>query len=262
MQETSALYRRIMSATEHWFETRLVIGEKGNLITEGGEQILFGGTAIVVSRSNPDSGFGENQIFSITTSHYLFEQNPVVGKAVAGEIEVKMLNPSGNMPRMSVIVPYIRALAIDDETGDTLVSEWLQQGVFFIDTREISNNDSGLVTLAFHGYDAMLKAEQYFTQAGSATDINTVKLIASSMGVSVDPRTWDIMTEGYTFSYTQSYTMREMLGYIAGAYGGCFVITDIGELRLITLWELPEETRLLTDEAGYYLVFGEDRIKV
>ena len=181
---------------------------------------------------------------------------------MAGEIEVKMLNPAGEMPRMSVVIPYIRALAIDDETGDELVSEWLQQGVFFIDTREISNNDDGLVTLTFHGFDAMLKAEQEHSQTGTMTDTDLVSAIAGKIGVSVDARTWDIMTEGYSFAFTPSYTLRETLGYIAGAYGGVFVMTNVGELRLVTLWELPRETRFLVDEAGYAITFGGDRIKV
>ena len=263
MQETSALYRQIMSATEHWFEARLVVGEGGDLVTEHGEIILFGNTAIVVSRTGPDSGFAENQIFSIETSNHMFDNAPEIGKAVAGEIDVKMLRPSGDMPRMSVVIPYIRACAyINDEE---LQSEWLQQGAYYIDTREISNNDDGITTLSFHGYDAMLKAEQDYAKTNMnwpALDKDIVKEIASFMGVSVDPRTLTLMNLGYRFPLPTGYTMREMLGFIAGAYGGSFIMSDIGELRLVTLWELPAETRLLTDEAGYRLVFGEDRIKV
>lgn len=258
MQNTSPLYRRIMSATEHWFETRLVIGASGNLITERGERILFGPDSIVVARVSPDAGFSEEFIFSIQTSTQMFERGPEIGKAIAGEIDVKMIKPAGDMERMGVIVPYIRAKAIDDETGKELVSEWLQQGVYFIDTREISNNDTDLVTLTLHGFDAMLKAEQNHTTTGTMTDTRLVSAIAEKMGVSVDPRTWEIMTEGYEFTVTPSYTMREMLGYIAGAYGGNFLMTDLGELRLVTLWELPRETRYLVDDAGYVIVFGTD----
>ena len=299
MQETSALYRRIMSATEHWFETRVVIGESGDLITERGERIMFGVDTIVVSRMNPESGFAEDQVFSVKTSTQMFEHGPEIGKAIASEIDVKMLKPAGEMPRMSVVVPYVRVCAkqtstrIEDdylivtdayldendflvlpnaslENGyvcfndatEIVMSEWLQQGVYFIDTREISNNDDSLVTLTLHGFDAMLKAEQDFSETGTMPDTDIVSMVAEAIGVSVDPRTWDVMTEGYTFTVTPSYTMREMLGYIAGAYGGVFLMTDLGELRLVTLWELPKETRYLVDDAGYVIVFGEDRILV
>lgn len=307
MQETSSLYKRIVTSPNHWFETRVVIGEAGNLITEGGEQILFGGDAIVVSRVGPESGYEESVVFSVQTSIDMFDTGPSIGKAVAGEIDLKMINPSGDMPRMSVVVPYVRAIASladgDDVTiedgvledpsamvygngylqfsasanvingivvftvgeHETMSSEWIQQGTYYIDTREISNNDDGLVTLTIHGFDVMLFAEQNYASTElvwPAIDTDVVSEIASKMGVPVDPRTWEIMTDGYTFELPTAYTLREMLGFIAGAYAGCFVMTDSGELRLVSMAELPAETRYLVDESGYSIVFGDTRILV
>ena len=307
MQETSALYRQILSSDDHWFETRVVIGESGNLVTEGGEQILFGGTAIVVSRVGPDSGFEENVLFSVSTHSAMFTDEPEIGKAISSEIDLTMLNPTGDIQRMGVVIPYVRAigrfkkssgasldqngiLTIDNaslsngilhlgddatlknsivewqEGEDEIVtSEWLQQGTFFIDTREITHNDDGLDMLTIHGFDAMLKAEQDYATTNlnwPALDTDIVREIAGKMGVSVDDRTWDIMTDGYQLPLPTSYTLREMLGYIASAYVGCFVMTDVGTLRLVGLTELPPETNLLVDEFGYSIMFGEDRIKV
>lgn len=263
MQTTSALYRSILADTNHWFECTVVIGNSGDLITEYGDKILFGGTAIIVARDSPDSGFFEEQLFSVSTTQHLFDADPTLGKAIAGEIEVKMMNPAGDIPIMGEIVPYVRVC------NATQKSEWIQQGVFYIDTREISNNSNGLNILTIHGFDAMLLTERYWQDTGrlnwsSGTVLDTamVQEIADIIQVSVDPRTWDIMTDAFRIPPPLSYTLREVLGYIAGAYAGVFIINDVGQLRLISIADLPEETSLLVDSIGDYITFGGDRIKL
>lgn len=263
MQETSALYRQILATEPHWFETSVVIGETGDLVTEYGDKILFGGTAILVARSGADSGFTENQIFNVRTSIQMFQDDPTVGGAISQEIELTMLKPAGDIAPMGLVVPYVR---VCDETDK---SEWIQQGVFYIDTREISDNDGNITTITVHGYDAMLTAEQYWHDNGSlnwssgtVTDRAMVGNIAEIMDISVDARTWDIMTNNYRIPMPMQYTLREILGYIASMYAGCFIITEVGQLRLVSLLELPPETNLLIDNAGDYIVFGTDRIIV
>lgn len=259
MQTTSALYRQILADPNHWFETSVVIGESGDLVTERGETILFGGTAIVVARSGPDSGFLENQLFSVHTSIQMFGNDPQVGRAIAQEITVKMFKPSGDIPPMSQVIPYVRACTATQQ------SEWIQQGVFYIDTREVSNNDDSMTILTLHGFDGILMTEQDYASTAlswPATDIDIVQEIASKIGVSVDPRTFDLMTEGYAYPLPTGYTLREMLSYIAASYVGCFIMNDVGQLRLVSLLELPEDTSLLVDNIGDYITFGGDRIKV
>lgn len=263
MQQTSDTYRRILVDNNHWFETTVVIGESGVLITELGERILFGGYAIIVARDGPSSGFNEEYLFSVKTTQRMLEDGPDLGKAVAAEISVSMLNPPGDIPTMGVIVPYVRACS------ETETSEWLQQGVFYVDTREVTQNADGIDVLTLHGYDAILKTEQYYTDsgrlnwsAGYVLDTAMVQEIATMIGVSVDDRTWDIMTDSYHIPPPFSYTLREILGYIAGAYAGCFVMTDLGELRLVSILEIPEESSLLIDSIGDYITFGGDRIKL
>lgn len=231
MQTTSALYNTIVGG-EHWFETKLVIDNVGT--------------------------FGENQLFSVVTSHAMFSNTPAVGMAVAGEIEVKMLYPSTEIPTMACLRPYVRAC------NATQQSEWLPQGVFFIDTRERTRDDTGLSFLTIHGYDAMLKAEQMYNGriTGTSTDIQMVTEIAYQMGVSVDSRTNTLMTAAYSIPLPTGYTYREVLGYIASMYAGCFIISDEGKLRLVTLYELPPETNYLIDNAGNWITFGGDRILV
>ena len=308
MQNVSQLYKYIISSQNHWFETSVVIGETGDLVTEYGEKILFGGAAILVARTGPDSGFPENYIFSVKTDSRMLQDNLRIGTCVAQEVEVKMLNPAGNMPRMSVVIPYVRAagniqredgwsftddimmfygnVSIDNSiltfapefgarTEKSIIvlpsnteyaeSEWIQQGVFFIDTREVTHNGNGLDILTIHGYDAMLKANQDYSESNidwPATDIDVVKEIADIIDVDVDPRTYNIMTDGYQITYPSNYTLIDVLSYIASMYLGSFIITETGELRLVSLLELPPETRYLIDLAGDVITFGGDRILV
>lgn len=232
MQNTSALYQTIMGDDNHWFESKLVIDGVGT--------------------------FMENELFSIVTSTQMFQKTPTLGKAVAQEITVKMLLPSASIPSMAKLMPYTRVCNASDQ------SEWLPQGVFYIDTRERTKNNDGLDILTLHGYDDMLKAEQMYNGriTGDSTDIQMVNEIAYQMGVSVDARTTAMVTNGYAIPLPTGYSYREVLGYIASMYVGCFIMSEIGELRLVSLLELPPETNYLIDQVGDAITFGGDRILV
>lgn len=152
------------------------------------------------------------------------------------------------------------------DSTEELTSEWIPQGAYFIDTREVTANNNGLNILTLHGYDAMLKAEQPYSSnatVSDAPDTEYVQAIADTIGVEVDARTWDIM-RGYTVPFPLGYSMREVLGYIASAYIGSFVMTDEGKLRLVSLLGLPDRPgeTLLGDEQGNAIVFGDDTILV
>lgn len=239
MQNTSALYRQILADPTHWYETSVVIDDKNG---------------------SPDNGYGEDTVFSVNVSSKMMDADLELGKAVSAEIDVQMLNPSGGIPRMAAIVPYTRIC------NATQKSEWLRQGVFYVDTRETTHNSNGLDILTLHGYDAMLMTEQYYDDlgldwsSGTVTDIAMVQAIANKIGVTVDSRTWAIMTDAFAIPAPLGYTLREVLGYIAGAYAGCFLMTDLGELRLVSVAELPEQTNLLIDQAGNYITVGGFRI--
>lgn len=284
MQQTSALYQRLLSSDNHWFETKVVIEVAGT--------------------------FGETDLFSVFTSHQMFHGSPTIGSAVAGEIQIKMVYPTTvTIPTMAAIRPFVRAsgrvrvpsdvtvidgivtfqngaafvndiLELDESIAQILpndylgfvtdqyedaTSEWLPQGVYFVDTRERTVTDTGESVLEIHGYDAMLKAEQDFqsnTITGDSTDVQMVDEIASIMGVAVDERTYDIMTAAYTIPLPTGYSCREVLGYIAAMYVGAFIMTDEGKLRLVSILELPPESNYLIDEAGDAITFGGDRILV
>lgn len=233
MQSVSQTYLNIITG-DHWFESKLVIDGVGT--------------------------FDETNLFEVKTSHFMFDNTPTVGKAIAGEIDVTMLYPRTGLPTMACLRPYVRAC------NATSQSEWIPQGIYYIDTRERTRDTSGLSYLKIHGFDAMLKAEQMFdggsTITGNTTDTTMVAFIAGKMGVPVDSRTNTIMNKSYTIPLPTGYTYREVLGYIASMYAGCFLITDEGKLRLVAINELPPETSCLIDTLGNWLTFGGDRILV
>lgn len=283
MQNVSASYERLANSNNKWYETKLVIDEVGE--------------------------FGEDQLMSISTNIALFQGQPEIGKAVSAEINVSMLMPSAEIPRMACLRPYVRitgtaakSSAVTIENGvlsspyasysngkitfsaqsgatyangvltfpvdstEELTSEWIPQGVFYIDTREVTANNNGLDILSLHGFDAMLKAEQPYSSnatVSDAPDTEYVQAIADAIGVEVDSRTWDIM-RGYTMPFPLGYSMREVLGYIASSYIGSFVMTDEGKLRLVSLLGLPDRPgeSLLGDEQGNVIIFGDDAILV
>lgn len=258
MQETSALYKRLLAEPGHWKEYTLTIGESGVLVNERAERIAFGGTHILVASSAPDAGFRENSIVSMSTQKSIFsDSNPTVGNCIAGQITVDMMKPKGDIPRRARLAPYVRL------TNGVEHSEWIPKGVFFIDHREYSGDENEQMVI--NGYDHIILTEGDFpssTNEWPRKDIDVVRDIASEIGVFVDKRTVQIMNKGYNINYPAGYSMREVLENIAAMYAGSFVMSDAGELLLITMFGIPKETSYLIDNVGFVITFGGDRILV
>lgn len=265
MQQTSALYKELLSAYQAGqpnikFETSLAIGEIGVLVTKRGEDITFGGVSILVGASGGDGGYDENLLISMEAAFQVFsDESPTVGNCVSSEIGIEMVKPVAEIPARARLVPYVRL------TDGVRYSEWIQKGVFYIDTRSKVEDGSTIEKIKLHGYDDMLKAEQDYpasTLSWPARDIDVVREIAEFIGVSLDPRTIPIINRGYRIQYPTGYSCRDVLGYIAAAYAGCFIMSDLGELRLVTINGIPKETRYLVDNTGYSITFGGVRILV
>ena len=115
-------------------------------------------------------------------------------------------------------------------------------------------------------YDAMLKAEQtYFDEGDPGTwprsQQTVVNEICTRMGVALDGRT--ALNPAYRAEYPNDLTMRELLGYVAAAHGGNWMMTDEGRLLLAPLGGLPAETSFLVDSAdGAAILLGEVRLIV
>lgn len=262
-------YSTIIANGNYSVEWSIDIGESGRLIDEEGDYITFSrsGTAdpvrLLLSSAGAENGFRENMLISVTITNALFSGTPELGKAVSAEIDVEMLKPTAKIPRMATIRAYNRIF------NSSLTSGWIEQGTFYIDTRQITKNLYGDSVLKLHGFDAMLMTEQAYVWnlTAPATDINVVKDIANQLQFTVDQRTIDIMSKGYTVEVEQvgTYTMREVLAYLAGSYAGSFIMTPQNELRLVQLITPPGETNYLaTEESGalYAILFGADKILV
>ncbi len=283
MQDVSYTYELIKGALDKRYETKVIIDGVGT--------------------------FYEDSLFSVKTGLQMFENAPEIGKAVAGEVDIKMINPVKEVPTMARVRLFVRAcgtidrpsaisingeeltcsiatisgedITFPEESGATIVgeelyftpdetvyaeSEWLPQGVYYVDTHTVAKNYKGVDVLTIHGFDAMLTAEADYDSndaVGDDYDTAFVRAIAAKMGrkrqgIEVDERTWDVMGGGHIITSPIGYSMREILGLIASIYVGCFIITDAGKLRLVSLLELPAETNLLIDNLGDAISFGID----
>ena len=237
MQETSDLYKELLD-TRYTTQTRLVIG----------------------NTTDPEDGYGEDVLLSMETRTGLFgNDTPSVGDCVSAEITVEMIKPSAAIPKQARLVPYVRL------TDGTRHSEWVQKGVFYLDTRDKKEDGSGIEKMILTGYDAMLKAEQDYPSSKlswPAKDIDVVKEIAAFIGVAVDSQTVSMINKGYKIQLPTEYSCREVLGYIAAMYAGNFVMSDTGKLRLVLLYDLPAETNYLITRSGRAITFGGVRILV
>ena len=170
--------------------------------------------------------YSEEDLVSVSTSSSLFSSaTPSIGCCVAKEIDLSFV-PKASIPRMAEIKVFTRPIR------GGLEPEWLQKGVFYIDTRE-TNEITGVMTI--HGYDAMLKTEQPYCPDGSGTwprsMATVVNDICGRIGVTLDSRT--VISSEYVCQLDTTLTQRQYLSYIAVAHGGNWTITDAGALRLV-----------------------------
>ena len=236
MQTTSERYRELL-ALPHETENRLLID----------------GVAYTTPQLVKNSLQTVEALFSGTT--------PTVGGAVAGEISVHLLGvASSSVARMAELRPQVRLVG---DSGDP--SEWVAQGVYNVDKRSY-NKQPGVLTL--HGYDKMLATEQWYTGSvptGGVEDITIVNRICTQVGIELDSETAAFFTasgRSYVIAAPTDYTCRELLQTIAGCYGGNWMMTAVGKLRLVLLDSIPAETNYLVDGVGNAITFGGDRILV
>ena len=124
MRETSEVYQQILSSGRHWTETRLIIGD---------------GT-------DPEEGYDESVLCSMTVYSDVFSEDaPVVGCCIASEIDIAMHKPDVDIPPNARLAPFVRI------TDGTLQSEWLQKGVFRIDTRQKLVDGTKIEKIVFKG---------------------------------------------------------------------------------------------------------------
>lgn len=245
MHVTSDLYKTILQTPGHEKEHRAFIA--------GVEQKIL---------KKAETKYSNLNMPPLVKGSLFVGSKPSVGGCVSRQIDI-MIKPKGTIPRMAEIKLETRLVLKDFVTGEiTSTSEWLPKGTFYIDTRQTDKVSGALI---IHGYDAMLKAEQPFLTDTTEDDWpkpmdEVVEEIAKRMGVTVDSRT--VVSHTLMAQYPLEYTMREVLGFIASAHAGNWIITDAGELRLVGLADIPPETSYLVDHYGNAITLGGVRIIV
>lgn len=214
------------------------------------DPILTSSSANIEVAPFPSADLQEGQLFSVTITGGLFAtQSFTIGSCVSREIEVRFLLGEAVIPRMAKIQPEVRLV---NDNGD--VSEWIPKGTFWLDTRELDRT-TGIMTI--RGYDAMLKGESLYIVPGEdvgewpKTMADVADEIADMMGLTIDART--TLNQTYEMQLPTDYTMRELLGYIAVANCGNWVITDEGKLRLIRVNDTVDSVDLGLAAKTYHI---------
>lgn len=230
MQKTSELYNELLAAYQR-----------------NEPNVRFKTTLVIDKEDAEGQTFDESELIEIKTTGRLFpDGTPSVGNCITTEIELSMFSPAKPLPRNARIKPYVRL------TDGVRESEKIQKGLFYIDTRK--EKDAGLdrKIIRIHGYDGLLKSEQDYPPsilAWPASPLDVAREICAFLGIGLDPETEDILRDDVTvIQYPGQYSCREVLGYIAAACGGNFVISDTGNLKLVQLCgkKIPEGYGIIT----------------
>jgi hypothetical protein len=184
--------------------------------------------------SSPET-YGMESIQSATIEAALFAPDMRIGNAVARKLTMTVL-ATVPVPRMARVTVECR-LALDDEYTD-----YVTLGTFWVDER-----DKGSLWRTFVCYDAMLMFEQAFIDAELEAGEWPIPMgaavaeICARAGVELDEETVVHAGTDYVVPYTNDFTMREVLGYIAACHGGNWTITSGGKLKLVVL-QSPSNT--------------------
>lgn len=185
--------------------------------------------------------YSMDSLTSVAYEHPLFDSFSV-GNTCAAQLTVSYYMGDAIPSAMASVIAYYKSKS---------ASSWTQLGVFYIDTRETAPN--GLTTLTC--YDSMLKADQvYLTTEVIADDWpksqqTVVEDICTRMDVQLDEATSIGAT--YTVDVPIDMTIREILGYIAAANGGNWIITPANKLHLIPLFSSDKTHTIKKDVTSF-----------
>lgn len=197
--------------------------------------------------------YGIDSLYYVRQNLNLFaEDNPGIGSCCAGSLQLRLI-PDGHIPRMAGIDLETRLVSPDG----TESSEWIAAGTYFVDTRNREKNGTAITLTAF---DSMLKADLPYLENSTLStwpspDTDVADEIADLMGIEVDSRT---VLAGFDVPIPeQDWTMREVLGWIAAANGGNWIITPDDKLLLVKLSGI---TSLLGTDSSHALLLGDSLI--
>ena len=201
MQTTSSTWQGLFAAGA-------ALEARADVVTAPGISTLFTGIAPVIRRAAMQGSLG-------------------IGNVVSASLSLVVRN-AVNIPRSAKVT--VQARLKDGQTA----SEWLPQGTFYI-SRRARDPVTGL--LALECYDALLKANALW-EPSAGTWPRTMAAVAAELaallGLSIDSRT--TLPEGAAFVISEppaGTTVRDVLGVIAQAGGGNWIVTPENWLRLL-----------------------------
>lgn len=212
--------------------------------------------------------FGSEDIWSIKTSKAcITAQSFLMGNVMVGQVDMTIMKPETEFARMAKIQLFIKLVS----RTSGMESGWAQKGEFFIDTRPTDESDD-LKTMEIRGYDALRKASQPYPYStlewtsASPYAQDVVDEIAMHLGVPVEKGTSAVLSASrdaqHVVGFPAQYTISETLSSIGTMFASNFIISDAGELMLVGLFDLPDETFYLIDERYDNITFGGTRILV
>lgn len=287
MQEVSTIWNDIVSTGNYHTEVKAVISDAeydmtqlASLVTErhpfGTEKPTLGKAVageIDITAFLPVSTFPKMGEIDVYVRLAGFKETEGSARIISDIASLNDATLSGDNLVLPNTVRVVSDIVIFPPYSiETIFSEWIPKGVYFIDTREGDND-----YVSIHGYDRMMMAEQPYPSTEHDwpySDIGVVNEIAQTIGVAVDDRTTELINQNFPIQLPEQYasdgseaigdyfTMRDTLAGIAGLYGGSFIVNDFGKLQLLCPWDHPIETYYLTDENGNYITVGGDRIYI
>lgn len=243
MQTTSSLYQTILADPSHIKVWKAVI---------------------------EDVEYLEDHIVSINIDRSLYGNNIIGGTYSAGmTITLKDVS-SENIPKMARVQIYYCLTHAVNRIEES--SEWISKGVFWVDQRRENKLDE---TIELTCVDGMMFGEQmFYPEEAEITDWNNktmrevARMCAQKMSYSTTSMTLEREEDfqnavPYVITAPPiGYTVRQVLSAIAISHCGNIIVTENNQLRLVPFYSAPAESHILTNEQGFGILFGGDRIVV
>lgn len=262
MQQTTERFNEIWNSGNYESEIKVIVNgveyRENQLMDVSIKRELFGGNNVAIG-STCVASCTLTLISDTMTGRDLSDTIPrcariEIWECIKGEAQDRTANAVAGTGVVGIAIAGIATKYVKTE------SEWLCQGVFFVDSRDYT---SWAGRLQLNGVDRMAFADADYpgdSDQWPKTDMAVVQQIAGYMGVELDEGT--VLGNNYSIPIPASYTMREVLGYIAAMYAGNWIITKEGKLLLLKLNGLPAETNYLVTNYGSPITFGGVRILV
>ena len=168
-----------------------------------------------------------------------------IGTVYAKTLEVMLIPGIVTIPKMAEVNLY---------SAPEGTTTWTPRGSFYVDTRR-----KGEFTLTLTCIDKVLKMEDPFIQDNvpdtwPQTMLDAATLVCQRIGITIDAGT--TISNTWTVPYTNDMTMREVMGFIASAHAGNFIISDSDTLILAPLQ--ASYTSVGTPEVKTFKILAEE----